>query len=75
MNFTVAISKNHSTKGIISAKILERVAISSSRRSSQPRYQSQVSCGLGIDKCILYRWATWEALDVSEVGAKVWSRI
>ena len=48
MNFTVAISENHCTKGIISAKILERVAISSSRRSSQPRYQSQVSCGLAL---------------------------
>ena len=43
---------------ILQARILEWVAISSSRRSSQSKDQIQVSC---IGRGILYHWATWEA--------------
>ena len=50
-----------SVHGISHAKILEQVAISSSRGSPQPRDRICVSC---IDRWILYPWATWEALPV-----------
>ena len=43
---------------ILQARILERIAISSSRGSSQPRNWTSVSC---TDRQILYHWATWEA--------------
>ena len=46
-----------SVHGIFQARILEWVAISSSRVSSQPRDWTCVSC---IDRWILYHWATWE---------------
>ena len=39
--------------GIFQARILEWVAISSSRGCSQPRDQTHVSC-------ILYHWSTWD---------------
>ena len=45
--------------GIFQARILEWVAISSSRGSSQPRDWTHVSC---IGRWILYHSATWEAL-------------
>ena len=48
-----------SIQGIFQARILEWVTISFSRRSSQPRYQTCISC---IGKRILYCWATREAL-------------
>ena len=44
--------------GILQARILERVAISSSRRLSRPRDQAQVSCIAGRFFTI---WVTWEA--------------
>ena len=49
-----------SVHGILQAKILEWVAISSSRGSSQPGDQTQVyvSC---IGRQILYHWAAKEA--------------
>ena len=47
-----------SVHGIFQARILEWVAISSSRGSSQPRDQTHISC---IDRWLLYHWATWEA--------------
>ena len=47
---------------IFQARILERVAISSSRRSSWPRDQTHVSYGSCIGRQALYHWATWEAL-------------
>ena len=47
-----------SVHGISQARILEPVAISFSRASSQPRDQICVSC---IDRWILYHWATREA--------------
>jgi len=47
-----------SVHGISQARILEWVAISSSRRSSQPRDRTHISC---IDKQVLHHWATREA--------------
>ena len=47
-----------SVHGISQARILEWVAMPSSRGSSQPRDRSSVSC---IGRRILYHWATREA--------------
>ena len=44
-----------SAHGILQARILEWVAISSSRGSSRPRDQTCVSC---IGRRVLYHWAT-----------------
>ena len=46
-----------SVHGVFQVRILEWVAISYSRGSSQPRHQTRVSC---IGRPILYHWATWE---------------
>ena len=46
-----------SVNGILQARILEWVAILFSKGSSQPRYQTQVSCMAGIFFNI---WATTE---------------
>ena len=48
-----------SVHGILPARILEWVAISSSRGSSRPRNQTHSSC---ISMSILYHWAASEAL-------------
>ena len=48
-----------SVHGIFQARILEWVAISFSKGSSQPRNQIQVSCIAG--RFFLYLWATREA--------------
>ena len=48
-----------SVHGILQARILEWVAISSSRGSSQPGNQTWVSC---IGRGVLYSCATWEAV-------------
>ena len=48
--------------GIIPARILEWVAISSSRGSSWPRDQIHVSWVSCIGKQILNHWATWGAM-------------
>ena len=50
-----------SIHGILRSRILEGVVISSSRRSSQPRDQTPVSCVSCTGRRILYHWATWEA--------------
>ena len=47
-----------SVHGIFQARILEWVAISSSRGSFWPRNWIYVFC---IDRWILYHWVTWEA--------------
>ena len=47
-----------SVHGILQARILEWVAISSSRGSSQSRDRTHISC---VSKLVLYHWATWEA--------------
>ena len=49
--------------GILQVRILEWVAIFYSKRSSQPRNWTHVSC---IGRQILYHWATWEA----QVGSR-----
>ena len=53
------ILSGSSVHGISQARILESVAISSSRGSSQRRDLTWVSC---IGRQIIYRCATWEAL-------------
>ena len=58
MNYTPPCSSVH---GISQGIILEWVAISFSRGSSQPRDQTCISC---IDRWILYHWATREALSL-----------
>ena len=47
-----------SVHGIFQAKVLEWVAISFSRGSSQPRDRTRVSC---IGRWILYHYTIWEA--------------
>ena len=54
-----------SVHGIVQARILEWVAISSSRGSSQPRDQTQVSCIAG--RCFTI-WVTREAPDSRSKG-------
>ena len=54
------ISPVSSVHEIFQAKILEWVAISSSRGSSQPRAWTWVSCVFLIGRQILYPCATWE---------------
>ena len=54
-----------SVQGIFQARILEWVAISSSRGSTQLRDHTCISC---IDRQILYHWATWEAVPKGIIG-------
>ena len=59
--------RGSSVHGVFQARILEQVAISSSRGSFQTREltrDSRVSCTGGW---VLYHCATWEALDVTVV--------
>jgi len=49
-----------SARGVIPARILEWVAISSSRGSSWPRDPTHTSCASCVGRQILYHWATWE---------------
>ena len=55
--WTVA-RQSPSVRGISQARILEWVATSFSRVSSQPKDWTQVSW---ISRWLLYHWATWEA--------------
>ena len=50
-----------SLPGVFQARILEWVAISFSRRSSQIRCRTQVSC---IGGQVLYKWATWDTQSI-----------
>ena len=50
-----------SVHGIFQARILEWVAISSSRGSSRPRDQTHVSCISCMGRQILYHCTPWEA--------------
>ena len=54
----------NSVHGILQARILEWVAISNSRGSSQPRDQIHVSLVSCNGRWILYQWATCEALHI-----------
>ena len=56
-----------SVHGIFQVRILEWVAISFSRGSSQLRDQTHVSC---TNRQILYHWATWEAQSSSMLQLK-----
>ena len=53
-----------SVHGILQARILECTAMPSSRESSWPRDQTQVSYISCIGRWILYHWATWEACSI-----------
>ena len=53
-----------SVRRIFSARILERIAISSSKEFSWPRDQTCISC---TGRWILYHWATWEAYLIVEL--------
>ena len=46
---------------ILQARILEWIAMPSSRGSSQPRDWTHISYVSCIGRRVLYRWATWEA--------------
>ena len=52
-----------SVLGVSPARILEWVAISYSRGSSEPRDRTQVSCVSCIGRQILYHYTTWEAVN------------
>ena len=65
---TVAHQSPLST-GILQIRILEQVAISFSRGSSQARGWTCVSCVSCIVRWILYHWAIWETLDITELKA------
>ena len=51
--------------GILQARILVWVAISSSKGSSRPRDWTRASCVSCISRRVLYHWTTWEANDVA----------
>ena len=51
-----------SVHGIFQARILEWVAISSSRGSSQSKDRTHISCVSYTVRWILYHWATWGTL-------------
>ena len=53
-----------SVHGIFQVRILEGVAISSSRRSSWSRDWTRISC---FGRWILYHWATWKAWNKVDV--------
>ena len=53
-----------STHGISQARVLEWVAIFSSRGSSQSRERIYISCISSIGRWILYHCSTWEAQEM-----------
>ena len=55
------IPPGSSVHGILQARIVEWVAISSSRGSSRPRDRTRISCISCIGGWILYRWAIGKA--------------
>ena len=57
-----------SVHGILQARILEWVAMLSSRRSSQPRDQTQVSYISCTGRQVLYHWTTWESTSICGQG-------
>ena len=61
-----------SAHGILQARILEWIAVSFSRGSSQPRNRTQVSCIAGK---FFTDWATWETRAQLEKGPGPSSRI
>ena len=63
------IPPRSSVHRILQARILEWVAISSSRGSSQPSDWTHISCLSGISRQILYHCTTWEALAASYLAS------
>ena len=59
-----------SVHGILQARILEWIAISSSRGSSRPRDQIHISWSSCIGRWILYHCTTWEAPEKILVDVK-----
>ena len=59
-----------SVHGVVQARTLEWVAISSSRGSSRPRDRTCVFCASFTGKQILYHWATGEAHSLRTVHSK-----
>ena len=57
-----------SVHGIFQARVLEYVAISSSRGPSWPRDRTHVCIG----KQILYHWVFWEAFKILDSGPFLW---
>ena len=57
-----------SVHGVILARILEWVFISSSKGSSQPRDRTCVSC---VGRWILYFWVTWEAPHILTISIRI----
>ena len=57
-----------SVHGILQARILEWVAISFSRGSSQPKDRICISCVSCIGRQLLYRCSTWEAKIFATLG-------
>ena len=64
-----------SAHGIFQARILEWVAISSSRGSSHPRDQTLISCVSCIDRHVLYHCATRKAYSGNCLVAKAEGKI
>ena len=68
-----------SVHGIFQARILQWVAISNSRGSSQPKDWTHVSCVSCIDRQILFHCTTWEAvpnpkfIDTVQQQSTVWA--
>ena len=56
-----------SVHGMLQARILEWVAIASSRAPSQPRDWARVSYVSCTGRWTLYHWATWEATKVTGI--------
>ena len=74
-NYIDCSSPGSSVHGILQARILEWVAISSSRGSSWPRDQTQVSCVSCISKWSLYLshlYVTCVCLSCSVVSDSMW---
>ena len=63
LNCSMGLCSVSSVHGILQARILEWVAISSFRGYSLPRDWTYVSC---LGRRVLYHWATWEATTLSK---------
>ena len=62
-----------SVPGILQARILEWVAMPSSRVSSWPRDWTHVSCVSNIGRWILYCRTTWKTLSTSRNAKRQWT--
>ena len=67
-NPIVCSPSGSSIHGILQARILERVALPSSRASCGPRDQTHVSCTSRIGRQVLYRCTHGEAPSLDETA-------